>query len=437
MDIEVNTIKGIKNFYIFNYGNQTFYLFGDIHKQVYACSDQTICDYMTPDLNNIIINPSSSCISITALFYEWFHYNNKYNIVTDFFIESPIPHTYNDVNEKLNIITTDINNNGNISYNKNGFMYDTLIMLKKCLTKNKSNCIYNPNIRMHYSDIRNIIKNNNIYQSTPFILDEIYYIFRYMSNIIVEKYNTGKDITNIITNIKYSLIDFINIINFLIRHALVIFKATVSNDINNLNMIIDKIPGKTKIKDKIIILFENMKLLSKFRNNKNVHYLSSQLSRLNKNIASHIINFSTNKIQEYIKILQDKDNVNSVQVPIVLLKLWIESIDSGVEDAVLIENLLNNVLPTLNTIINDKLILLSGIYIEAYTLARMLKYNDSKEIILNMGSQHITNIIDFFRSYLNVTDIYGVDNNYDNLCINVVNLENYIPISKFRENLLF
>ena len=66
-------------------------------------------------------------------------------------------------------------------------------------------------------------------------------------------------------------------------------------------------------------------------------------------------------------------------------------------------------------IFNDKLVLLSTLYMDAYLLARMFKY-EQEEVIVYVGSHHVSVIAEFLM-YVKAEPIIQIDNN--DTCIHI------------------
>lgn len=457
----VDTIKGIKNFYIFRFNDKNFFLLGDVHeKGKDSCPQNEPCDRMTPNLKNLIINMKASCITSTALFYEWFMYNNKNNIYTDFYIESPIPKQGNAVSTQIATAKKEHEsyqvNDGGSSYDKRGFMFDTLIMLESCLLLDRKDCPFNPNVRIHYTDPRTAIINGEQQSATPFILDDIYNLFRGGGLTLNDTYKSGGDYVKIMSIISDRLKDFLKIIYYLITHAEELLNICMqyADFTVAINAFIAKIPGNTLVMRKLTTHFDTMKLFVKKRGDIPIHYIAAQLYALRMNgkgdIADKIEsycrettrNFAEKLYYQAIDPITQQYNLYSLQFLELEIRAWISAVESFIngkstyDGLTLINNFHEKVLPALSEIINNKIIVLSGVYIECYTLARMFRYDDSMDVIINAGSTHNENYAKFFTNYLELMPVISVDNTSDaNLCVKLPDLNNYINIDAFRRNL--
>jgi len=387
----MNYIKGINKFHQYQYNNVNYYFLGDIHKKLPdPCPQIQPCDHM---INNFteLLKYNNHCSNITALIYQWLSFNYDNQINTDFFIEYPIK------TNKIDIINYD-NNNGNESYSNKGFMVDTMMMLKDCL---EGNCLYNPIIKIHRADPRNVITDKN-YVSSPFILDDIEKFFIAGKNVMLKK-----DITS---NVVKNLDEFIKVVYFLIENSNQLLKIALYNGSfsNYITTLLKKlktiIPEQSIIFGKIVNLFDKMLLLTKHEHE---YIIATQLSKISPEIKNKIINYTVFKNQQYIKkltgsLFNENYDVNeySIEENVKTIKNWNKTIEDY-----------DNILIAINNIVT-KLVLLSSIYMDTYILARMFKY-DSGEVIVYTGGRHIEFFDDFFAQ-IGKSVIYS---DSDNMCI--------------------
>lgn len=117
-------------------GNQKIiHLFGDEHELGGQCDKKLKCMKSSKD-------EKSNCYDFLYFLQELFDEVKSKNLYADFFIEIPyIFPSKKDIYQNINVTNV-------ISkiYNKFG----------SCIKRNKKDCVYNPNIRMHFTDIRTI-----------------------------------------------------------------------------------------------------------------------------------------------------------------------------------------------------------------------------------------------------------------------------------------
>jgi len=83
--------------------------------------------------------------------------------------------------------------------------------------------------------------------------------------------------------------------------------------------------------------------------------------------------------------------------------------------------------------ITAALVPLSSLSMDAYLLARMFLQTESSEIIAYAGSNHIQHYSQFFEDYLGVKRLAGVDPEFDNRCLDVIDLPKYLDANKYRK----
>lgn len=377
----MNYIKGINKFYHYQYNNVNYYLIGDIHKKLPdPCPEHQSCDHVTGDFKNLL-KYNNHCSNITALIYQWINYNYDNNILTDFYIEYPIK------TSKFNLATYE-DNNGNESYNNQGFMVDTMMLLNDCLNHQ---CKYNPIVKIHRVDTRKIGIDNVEYNASPFILDDLENIFIVAKNIMVSKYIKGEDITTIVNSIHTKLSDYIKLIYFLINHSQHLLKISITNTNfkREIEMLIQKITlDDAIIRKKILDTLSNMTTLTKNNN----YIIHAQLLKLPENIKNKIINYTLFKNNQYItQLTSPLINLSTYEVNQFSLENDLNDIKNWNKELITYDGVLNAI-----SNITVKMLLLSSIYMDCYTLARSFKY-DTDEVIIYAGSKHIDYHIWFFN----------------------------------------
>lgn len=377
----MNYIKGIHKFYHYQYNNVNYYLIGDVHKKSPdPCPKHQACDHVTGDFKNLL-KYNNHCSNITALIYQWINYNYDNNILTDFYIEYPIK------TSKFNLATYE-DNNGNESYNNQGFMVDTMMLLNDCLNHQ---CKYNPIVKIHRVDTRKIGIDNVQYNASPFILDDIELIFIVAKNVMVSKYIKGEDITTIVNSIHTKLSDYVKLIYFLINHSQHLLKISITNTNFNkeIELLIQKITlDDAVIRKKILDTLSNMTTLTKNNN----YIIHAQLLKLPENIKNKIINYTLYKNNQYItQLTSPLINLSTYEVNQFSLEYDLDKIKNWNKELITYDSVLNAI-----SNITVKMLLLSSIYMDCYTLARSFKY-DTDEVIIYAGSKHIDYHIGFFN----------------------------------------
>jgi hypothetical protein len=393
----MNYIKGIDKFYNYQYNNVNYYLLGDIHKKLPdPCPLNQYCDHVTGDFKNIL-KYNKHCSNVTALIYQWINYNYNNNILTDLYIEYPIKI------DKFELLKYE-DNDGNKSYNSKGFMVDTMMMLNDCLNHQ---CIYNPIVKIHRVDPRKIIMAGVQYNASPFILDDFENMFNVAKNVMVSKYIKGEDITSFINSIDDRLKDYVKLIYFLVKNSQELLKAAISSDnfSNEIGVMLRKLSifNQDSIRKKVIMTLSKMNTLTK--NNK--YIINTQLLKIPDDIRNKIINYTLYKNNQYIKKLSSPLlDITTFEVNSFSLENDINDIKKWNKELLTYDVVLDAI-----SRIGVKMLLLSSIYMDCYTLARSFKYQVD-EVIIYAGSTHIDYHIDFFNKVgklveKNDNDIYN------------------------------
>jgi hypothetical protein len=177
--MNINMISGVSNMFVYNYDNKTYYFFGDVHgTRKGSCHELGYkCDAFNYNFTDTT-DAKTNCTTIGALLHNWFIYNNKNNIKTDFYLEE----FYTDDNERQNtsefqtIISGRQTKNirQGIPFINNSWMELLPNIMAPCFMRDKTNCPYYPNVHLHYIDIRIKNSSNNLVDTTPFSIDLIY-----------------------------------------------------------------------------------------------------------------------------------------------------------------------------------------------------------------------------------------------------------------------
>jgi CheY-like chemotaxis protein len=417
---DITTINGIVSCFIYTYNNKMYYFFGDKHfsrsggckQQGYKCDhfDYTFTDTFTYGTN---------CTDIGPLLHNWFNYNNYYNIKTDFYIEESytkndrtVNQTYYDIieNRKKNIYDEPIS-----PFEKKSWMEITSLIMHPCLIKNKKNCIYSPNVHLHYIDVRYLEQNNDNIDISPYSLD---ILKTYIND------NTPKTLQDFI----YIRDNVYIFIEFLINNYDYIFDAMFSiYGYNNIqyheHVLFREVFNHIKLFTVTKII--NGQMVTCYK----VAWELYKLSLNNKILSNNIILYIYNIGKNIINILKQK----FIFVKNQTLKKFdkIPSID------ILLSSKLNMGIRDLKNIVNQYDILLLDIQslsMDAYTLARIFTQHESTEIIVYAGNYHIDIHINFFNQYLNLIPL--INNPYiikGNRCIHNNDLPLYLSGNKYRK----
>lgn len=398
----MNYIKGIQNFYHYQYNHVNYYFLGDIHKKLPdPCPQYQDCDHM---INNFteLLKYNQHCSNVTALIYQWLTFNFDNQITTNFYIEYPIK------TDTFKHLQSENDNNGNESYSNKGFMVDTMIMLKDCL---HSSCVYNPTVKIHRVDPRHTTINGIVYSSSPFLLDEFESMFVVVRNMMHEKLDKNQPIDNLLDMISTRLNEFIKLIYFLVKESDNLLKASLEN-INFsayighlLKKLAVLLPGDSMIRKKVVVIITKMMTMTK---HKHEYIIASQLLTLPENLKSQIITYALKKNKEYVKDLTSSDlndnyeyNQFSLLKDLEILKNWNKQLDTY-----------DQVLESISSIV-AKMVLLSSIYMDTYTLGRIFKY-ENDEVVIYAGKSHIDYCVGFF-DYIVANRINGIESK--NTCI--------------------
>ena len=152
-------ISGINSFYYYEYNDKKYFFFGDLHGYHGTCDE--VGDYFNYTFTSTLTY-NTNVTDIGALFHNWFTYNNKNNIKTDFYLEESFTKSNMDRRTKFKeaMIKRHHNNYNTLStifpYNNASYLDILQDLLQPCLIPNKQNCPYYPNIKVHYADIRAI-----------------------------------------------------------------------------------------------------------------------------------------------------------------------------------------------------------------------------------------------------------------------------------------
>lgn len=250
-----------------------------------------------------------------------------------------------------------------------------------CFTKDK-NCY--KNVKLHYVDIRSIDMDGIRTSLDPFDMSTLKYLAMHR-RIAYHK------IIDIINHIKS---DYIHLLNFLllpldfnkIKDFIALDKA-YSNVFYNIN--------------KHVVVRDDRKM---FRAAAEIY----KLRKINLALSTKLLKFIFFKARVYMSTIDFSEEIET-------LRLMAFS-----NEAAFVKDTLTSV--------DNKLLKVGGLVMDAYTLARMFcQIHESEEVIVYAGTSHIAIYVDFLQSLL-LTPLLAIDNK--DRCIEHADLANYIDFDK-------
>lgn len=377
--MDITIISGITSCYIFEYDGKKYYLFGDYHfTRANNCKELGHkCDYFDKTFTKTYTY-GSDCTTIGALLHNWFTYNNKHGILTDFYIElfytkenERVTHKpYNDIieNRRTNtnngISESKINNDA--PFRDQSWLQLMYYIMKPCFVREKDKCPYYPNVHAHYVDVRNVDV-GDIISVNPFELE-------------------GRE------SIEYVKILFLQY-KIILRYLL---------NVDGFGMFLDNaylLPDT--LKD---VLVNNVSLFTVTREIDGewitMYKTAWELYRLEQ-----LYPMIASKLREYVQITANNIINNVYQV----LKNEKISYDRY----------------------NDLLVDMQSISMDVYTLSRVFIQNDSEQVIIYTGADHIRFYADFFQTIGFQLLTYQPYKKGQN-CITMNDLPLYLDANKYR-----
>lgn len=397
MDNDGIVISGPVKISALDYNGIKFYMFGDSHgsSTIGNCESQNfICDRSDKETN---------CWNIGILLEEWFKFNFDNKIRTDFYLELPF-----------------IKNADGVQLPRQSTSWISILGNKfiECLAKEKRQCIYYPYIHFHYANIRRVDDSIdiNIFRTKIPIREIENFISSYLDHN-----NDLNELNNILYNLLYDLVTlskmlYDNIDN--IFSDIYMGKTDLVSEINKYRFLsTDRLIGRiyndtlNNIIDKLSVKNENTDYISLHRT-ANEYY---RLKKLYPEIAEKLALFINDNIIFFKQRYTD---------------IWDKLISGIINDFRLIdysnkENTLKsyiNILKSKSKQIDRIFVTLGTLDVDIYTISRMFlqaEYNGTNEILVYMGSNHITNYRIFIHRYLSGTLIYSNQYIKNNRCINV------------------
>jgi hypothetical protein len=416
----IEYITDVNSLYIYEIGEKKYFFFGDQHhsKSEGGCEEKLNikCD----DYNKNFTDGKyygSSCTSIGILLHNWFTYNNDYYINTDFYLE--LGFTNEDERKDLKETISEIKK---LRHNKK---YETTInieniswlelissVMSDCFVKSKKNCPYYPNVHSHYSDVRMLENKNDVIHADPFLLFDLMEFIQNNFPRTDKKLLALKDELSIIMSI--ITYDYRKLIN-----------GMLSPD--DFDKFIEEYSNLSKSFSSDLAGFYlkkimNMKKISVIRDGVRMHKVAAELSRLRKEtpyisfLIEELIYDKANLYIETVQELYDKV-LDAFEYDIYEYNIY--------EKSMLIMEAFQSIV--------SALVPLSALSMDAYLLARMFLQTESSEIITYAGSKHIEHYSDFFENYMGIKRLAGVDSEFDNRCLNIVDLPKHLDANKYRK----
>lgn len=410
-------ISGPSNLYIYHYEGKKYFFFGDVHgTREGSCHELGYqCDAFNYNFSQTT-NANSNCTTIGALLSNWFSYNNKHNIKTDFYLEEfftqsnkrPENEEYDEIVSKRG--TKNIKSGS--PFNDKSWMEMMAYILSPCFMRDKLNCPYYPNVHMHYIDIR-VIAENEISYTTPFSIDLIYDYVQTYQPLEISGLIRMRD-------------DVMEYIQYMIVNYKILIKALLSPDGYEQYMNIMKNLDATTLKSEINqYMMQNIKLLTTTYNGKLMFRAAKELYRLSeKNIVLY------EKLVKYAYQIVDKALYN------------IQKYEKSIETLIKKYNQLKkkNAIRKLRTGFNELLKIIQGydvffidlqsVIMDVYTLSRLF-IQDGEEVIVYAGVDHIKTYIGFFN-YLTTPEL-SIDQVKRKTCLMDSTIPNYIDALKYKQ----
>lgn len=394
MQAEITTISGPVSLSIFEYNQTRYYFFGDTH-----FSNANLCH-------------DDNYISINELLPLWFTYNNNHQIKTDFYFESAF------TKEELTTTKDLLSHVGPLP-----LVYNALI---SCLSKNKSQCPYQPYVHIHYANIRLFKDENKYHRAHLFNLESIYnfyknYQFKSLQQFLIVQ-------NNIIQYIDYQIQNYKTILEGLLQP---------SQYFHVLNNILDLIePFDKQLKNNILLDLYYVNKLTVIRQGQKIHRVAAELQKLaqiDNTMANNIYDYGFYLANHYLEEYPIDENIfnhffNEFNEQLKNKNTTIMAIGHRA-----LLKYINYFKPLFTQ--------LASTLMDIYTLARMMYYQ-SDEVITYSGYNHAMRYHYFFENYLNTTPVIEITPTFVNKevkhheginrCLSHPFLSYYIPVQNFK-----
>lgn len=357
---KVNMITGPNSMYQFIYKDRTYTFFGDEHSGTgMGCKSQypdivEACDALIESFDAVKIN-GKKCTTIAAMLHLWFLYNNQEKIPTDFYLE--IPFTKDPKRRTYEVLRQEIirrraggkRDPNDDPLKDTSWMIILFLLMEPCFAANKELCPYSPYVKLHYADIRqyDLLK---AHLPDPFIISDI------VKSLILDL-EYGKDP-------RLVLQEYIEIITLLITEAHSIIERIISPE--GFDEFYKNLLSR-KVSKRFTEKIEDMRYMTVVRNGVKMHRAAAQfwkLRKTNPEMAKMIHDFILNNADIYAaKAFEASD----------------ESFTSAQEmgyNASALDVYAYNTKGT--DYLEQYLLPLSALSMDAYILARMMRRPESK-----------------------------------------------------------
>jgi hypothetical protein len=404
----INKISGPVSVFIFNYNQTLFYFFGDTH-----FSEANLCQPCH----------LSNCIDINTLLHLWFTYNNNHQIKTDFYIES-------------SFTKDDYFNPKKVEPNQS-HLPQLQYQLAPCLSTNKSQCPYLPNVHIHYANIRSIRQDGLLQFANIYHMDALIYLVQ------------NKSFTSLRSFLNYQN-QIIQWVDYTLQNSQIIFDGILQPDgyQNMVNHILDFINFSfdEDLKNLILNQLAVQDKLTVIRNGQKMHRIASELQKLfnvNPDMANLINHYSYSRLSG---ALLKKYDLYDDQIKTVFNEFNEKLKERETPRQVIKKGYM--ALLTYLKLHRQIYIDMSSNLMDVYTLTRMM-YHQNDQVIVYAGYNHVQQYKEFFQFYLNVDLTFEIDMSHVNdlvhrdsvnRCLESQLLQQYIPIDNivnYNNNLKF
>lgn len=408
--------------------NKRYFFLGDQHesKSEGGCEQKMNikCDDFEEDFKHQRYY-GSSCTSIGVLLHNWFTYNNDHRIPTDFYLEIDYTKEEDRYNNASPLYKTMRDTQaGRIQppreyYNDKSWMELTRYLMRDCFVREKSDCPYHPYVHAHYADVRSLNLEFTTVQADPFLL-----------------FNLSEYIENFKPKNVHDLIDIKNQIIIILSLIINDYKELLQGQISEvgyddfINKYLALSSGFSQELGRLYMQkIKNMSRIGVIRNGVRMHRAAAELQRLRQSepeLADLIVMFLEETADMYISEVQADFN-ETLQ--------YLDEMDEHLESTMISAKQLAHSYTEIKTVFKNftyALVPLSTLSMDGYLLARMFLQTNSKEVIVFAGSKHIEHYANFFMNYLGVQPKAVVESQFDNRCLNIVDLPDLLPANTYR-----
>jgi hypothetical protein len=419
LEKDMHYLSGPVSFSSYSFNGRTFNFLGDHHY-----SKSGTCDELYPTICSKKTTSSGQCFDLLDLLKNTFQNAKQQDKHIDFYLELPFRSKLGGEN-----MTELIMKMSSLSAHEHGgYIIDLNYIFKECFTPDKKGCPYSPNVRFHYSDIRQLksaqtdIISIGIYMATTRLIQ----CFKYFATVLqirsMSKFDSSLNLT-----VPTPIDNYIQLTHILMNKlynkgqtlrgdkediSKDIFKAHFDSDDfpTKLHTILDGLlaPNRAYIgsHDDILMVTDMLKGFYSTRGGKKMHKVRAQLMALENDGHGDM----ATRIYEYL--MNRYDNIDRTKMYIQWMRFYnvyenLKKPVSGLKDdpylteaMTLLDNADQYLEETVRLVETDSLLM------DAYILARMFRtYNDkthrvSDTVIIYAGDAHIATYEDFFQSVL-------------------------------------